>query len=202
MIYIDLDDVACETCDRLAAFARQFFGRDVTVESMIDYDLRISFNFDEETYRTYMRRFHATELLDIPETPQACRIIREWSADGLDPVIVTGRPTYSHAETRQWLANHGLGDIRILHVDKYAKLFNAAEDPLITPFPALLDLEVKFAIDDAPNAIRMIAETHLCPYALFSRPWNRNYKPPESDLPHYRVNHWSEIDTIVRQTLS
>ena len=141
MIYIDLDDVACETCDRLAAFARQFFDRDVTVESMIDYDLRISFNFDEETYRTYMRRFHATELLDIPETPQACRIIREWFADGLDPVIVTGRPTYSHAETRQWLDNHGLGDIRILHVDKYAKLFNIERPKtyLFKDIPNMLD---------------------------------------------------------------
>lgn len=202
MIYVDLDDVACETCDRLADFARLHFDRDVTVESMFDYDLRKSFRFDEETYRNYMKRFHATELPGIPETPDACRVIRSWAEDGFDPVIVTGRPTYSNATTLDWLANHGLGTIRVLHVDKYAKLFNAAEDPLITPFPALLEMDVRFAVEDAPNAIRMICETHLCPFALFTRPWNRAYTLPQTDLPHYRADDWNEIDVIVRTTIS
>jgi len=201
MIYVDLDDVACETCDRLADFARQHFDRDVTVESMIDYDLRKSFNFDEETYRRYMKAFHATELLHIPETPDACEVIRSWAVDGLEPVIVTGRPTYSNAVTLEWLANHGLADIRVLHVDKYAKLFNASEDPLITPFPALCEMDVQFAIDDAPNAIRMISETQLCPYAIFTRPWNRKFEPPVSDLLSFRVSRWREIDDVVRQTI-
>lgn len=197
MIYVDLDDVACETCDSLAAFARRHFDRDVTAESMFDYDLRKSFDFDEETYRRYMRSFHSTELLDIPETPEACRIIAQWTEQGLDPVIVTGRPTYANADTREWLDAHGLGGVRILHVDKYAKLFNPSEDPLITPFPALRDMDVRFAVDDAPNAIRMIVETRLCPFAVFTRPWNRHYAPPETDLPHYRVTHWHEIARIV-----
>ncbi len=201
MIYVDLDDVACETCDRLAYFARLHFDRDVTVESMVDYDLRKSFNFDEETYRRYMKQFHATELLDIPETPDACEVIRRWATDGLDPVIVTGRPTYSNAVTLDWLTHHGLGGIRVLHVDKYAKLFNESEDPLITPFPALCEMDVQFAIDDAPNAIRMISETRLCPYAIFTRPWNRKFEPPESNLLKFRVSHWREIDHVVRKTI-
>ena len=199
MIYVDLDDVACETCDRLASFARLHFDRDVTVESMFDYDLRKSFNFDEETYRRYMKAFHATELIDIPETPDACAVIRSWADDGLDPVIVTGRPTYSNAATCEWLANHGLDNIRVLHVDKYAKLFNDSEDPLITPFPELCNMDVRFAIDDAPNAIRMISETKLCPYAIFTRPWNRGFTPPVSELPGFRVSRWSEINEVVRR---
>ncbi len=201
MIYVDLDDVACETCDRLASFARLHFDRDVTVESMVDYDLRKSFSFDEETYRRYMKAFHASELLDIPETPDACAVIQSWAKDGLDPVIVTGRPTYSNEVTREWLANHGLSHIRVLHVDKYAKLFNDSEDPLITPFPQLCSMDVRFAIDDAPNAIRMIIETQLCSYAIFTRPWNRNFIPPASALPSYRLSRWSEIDEIVRAAI-
>ncbi len=196
MIYIDLDDVACETCHSLAEHARRHFARDVTAESMFDYDLRKSFAFDEETYRRYMRSFHDTQLLDIPETPEACRVIAQWAEDGLDPAIVTGRPTYSSADTRAWLDAHGLGGIRVLHVDKYAKLFNPSDDPLITPFPALKDMDVRFAVEDAPNAIRMIVETRLCPFALFTRPWNRHYVPPATDLPNYRVGHWTEIARI------
>jgi len=202
MIYVDLDDVVCETCDSLVAFARKHFDRDIAVEEMFDYDLRKSFNFDEPTYRTFMKRFHANELVDIPETPHACNVIRSWTAEGLNPVIVTGRPTYSNAATRQWLDEHGLADIRIVHVDKYAKLFNDADDPLITPFSDLQNMGIQFAIDDAPNAIHKICELRLCPTAIFTRPWNRTYIPPDCDLPKHEVACWHTIDTIVRNTLS
>jgi uncharacterized HAD superfamily protein len=202
MIYIDLDDVACATADCLAAFARRHFDRDVTPADMFDYDLRKSFNFDEATYRRYMGDFHTTELLDIPDVPGACPTIAEWVERGFDPVIVTGRPTYTNAATREWLDARGLQAVPIIHVDKYAKLFNPSDDPLITPFPALLDMDVRFAIDDAPNAIRMIVETNLCPFALFTQPWNRHYTPPATDLPHSRVTDWNEIARIVDDLFS
>ena len=202
MIYIDMDDVICESCVKLAEFARVHFGRDVEVEDMFDYDLRRSFDFDEETYRRYMKKFHSSELLNIPETPQSGDVIRGWQADGLHPVIVTGRPTYSNAVTLEWLELHGLGGIEVIHVDKYAKLFNDSEDPLITPFPALAERGFWFAIEDAPNAIRMISEISLCPFALFSRPWNRKYELPETPKPNYRVDNWLELDAIVRSALS
>ncbi len=201
MIYVDLDDVVCETCHCLADFARRHYNRAVTAESMFDYDLRKSFDFDEATYRRYMRHFHLEALGDIPETPGACATLSHWLADGLDPVIVTGRPTYAHADTRAWLDAHGLGALDIIHVDKYATRLNDASDPLVTPFPALRERGVAFAIDDAPNAIRMICETGLCPFAIFSRPWNRGWSPPLTSLAGHRVTDWPAIDRLVRQTL-
>ena len=202
MIYIDLDDVVCESCVKLSQFARTHFGRDVEVDEMHDYDLRKSFSFDEPTYRSYMKSFHASELLDIPETPMATKTIRCWRDDGLEPAIVTGRPTYAKDVTLEWLDEHGLGGISVYHVDKYAKLFNESEDPLITPFPALAEMDVKFAIEDAPNAIRMISEIDLCPFAIFTRPWNRAYEPPENPRPNYRISSWAELDPIVRRIVA
>jgi uncharacterized HAD superfamily protein len=192
MIYVDFDDCVCETCQSLTAFARERFGRAVEVADMTDYDLRVSFSFDEETYRRFMTAFHETQLASIPETPGAVGVLRRWLAEGRDPVIVTGRPTYSREPTLAWLAARGLGAMRVLHVDKYATLFNASPDPLITPFPALKSMGFDFAVEDAPNAVRMIAETALCPCAVFSRPWNARFPLPSG--PFRRAETWAEIE--------
>jgi len=191
MLYIDLDDCVCDTYISLGEFARERFGRDVAYENMRDYDLRVTFSFDEETYRRFMREFHEKRLAQIPETPGAVGVLKRWIADGREPVIVTGRPTYSHDLTRRWLAARGLGEMRILHVDKYAKLFNDSPDPMITPFPALKGMGFEFAVEDSPNAVRMIRETGLCPYVIFSRPWN-------AGVEGVRVNGWGEIEGMVR----
>ena len=193
MLYIDLDDCVCETCVSLTEFARERFGRDVVVADMRDYDLRVSFSFDEETYRRFMREFHEERLASIPETPGAVAVLKRWMSGGREPVIVTGRPTYSHDITREWLGARGLENIGIIHVDKYATLFNASPDPLITPFPELKKMGFEFAVEDAPNAVRMIAETALCPCAVFARPWNAEMKIPEG---FRRVGSWAEIETM------
>ena len=195
MLYIDLDDCVCETCVSLTEFARERFGRNVSVADMVDYDLRVSFSFDEETYRKFMREFHEERLASIPETPGAVAVLRRWIDAGHEPVIVTGRPTYSHTLTRCWLDERGLSDIKIIHVDKYAKLFNASPDPLITPFPALREMGFEFAVEDAPNAVRMIAETALCPCAIFTRPWNVAYPLPSRTAHQFvRAADWTEIE--------
>ncbi|NLB68263.1 MAG: hypothetical protein GX804_01045 [Lentisphaerae bacterium] len=201
MIYVDMDDVICESGVMLARFAKLNYGRNIDVEEIFDYDLRKSFMFDEETYRHYMKSFHETELLDIPEIPGATDTIRKWREDGLNPIVVTGRPVYTNEATHQWLKNYGLEGMSVYHVDKYATLFNESDDPLITPFPALAEMNFKFAVDDAPNAIRMISEINLCPFALFCRPWNRTYELPQTPQPNYRIKSWVELDNIVRKVV-
>lgn len=201
MIYIDLDDVVCETCVCLSQFAATHFQRNVPVNQMLNYDLRVSFQMDEATYRAFMRAFHTSELLSIPAVPQACETLQAWQQEGLNPTIVTGRPTYCSADTRAWLEAHHLGDLPLIHVDKYATLFNPSIDPLITPFPALQSMDVQFAIEDAPNAVRMLVETNLCPFTIFQRPWNQSYTPPTTSLPFFRSHSWTEINTILHQSL-
>ena len=192
MIYVDLDDCVCETCVSLTGFARERFGRNVAVADMRDYDLRVSFSFDEETYRRFMREFHEECLEFIPETSGAVGVLKRWVSEGREPVIVTGRPTYSHDLTRRWLAARGLDGLRILHVDKYAKLFNDSPDPMITPFTALKGMGFEFAVEDAPNAVRMIAETGLCPCVVFTRPWNDWCELPAGFT---RVANWDELSS-------
>lgn len=194
-IYIDMDDVLCETCEALVRVASAHFGRHIAPDDMHDYDLRKSFGFDEQTYRDYMLRFHHNELEDLAPAPGALDVIRKWLRAGLRPVIVTGRPTYSNPATLRWLAKHGLDALDVLHVDKYGTLFNADADPLIVPFAALKDMGFAFAIDDAPHAVALIEHMQLCPYALFDRPWNRT-PAHAGTLPHWRVTSWHEIDTI------
>lgn len=197
MIYIDLDDTVCYTATKLTLFAAKMFERPYTEEDMTDYDLRVSFKLSEEEYRTYMRAFHETELLGIKIFPHAATVIKKWQQRGWEPTIVTGRPTYTNEATRQWLDNHELFDIPIIHVDKYGTLFSTYEDKLITPFPKLKEMDVKFALDDAPNAFELISQLELCPAAIITRPWNKRYRPSNPSIPITRVNNWLEIDRLV-----
>ena len=193
MIYIDLDDCVCETCESLAAFARERFDRDVAIADMASYDLRVSFSFDDATYARYMKAFHETQLPGIPETPGAARAIRRWLDAGLEPAIVTGRPAWSRPATMRWLAEHGLPDIEVLHVDKRAAHPSQSSDPQLTPFHALKSMGFTFAVEDAPNAVRLIAETGLCPCAVFTRAWNASLATsPASRM--IRVASWDEIE--------
>jgi uncharacterized HAD superfamily protein len=197
MIYIDLDDTVCYTAVRLAAFASEMFNREYSEENIFDYDLRVSFNLDEEAYRTYMKAFHNTELLKIKIFPHAANVITLWKENGWEPTIVTGRPTYTNETTRQWLAAEGLEDIPIVHVDKYGSLYSCYEDKLITPFPKLKEMDVKFALDDAPNAFELMSQLELCPSAIVHRPWNKKYRQDNPPYPITRVFNWLEINKLV-----
>lgn len=197
MIYIDLDDTVCYTATKLTEFASNMFNRPYTEADMIDYDLRVSFKLTEEEYRTYMKAFHLTELLKIKIFPHAASVIRQWQSNGWAPTIVTGRPTYTNEATRQWLDAEGLGELPIIHVDKYGTLYSCYEDKLITPFPKLKEMDVKFALDDAPNAFELISQLELCPSAIVTRPWNKKYNPTETPHPITRVNNWLEINELV-----
>ena len=58
-------------------------------------------------------------------------------------------------------------------------------------------MDVKFALDDAPNAFELISQLELCPSAIVTRPWNKKYNPTETPHPITRVNNWLEINELV-----
>ncbi len=200
MIYIDLDDVVAETGLSLSAFASEYLGRSFTIEDMFEYDLRKSFSLDEDSYRDFMREFHTHKLGEIGIVQGAAETIISWSNSGWDPVIVTGRPTYCRKETQQWLDDHGIGFLHVINVDKYGTLFYENQDPLIMPFRRLAQMNVRFAIDDAPNAADMISEMRLCPTALFNKPWNKRYTPPEGAQVK-RISCWEEAAELAQRIM-
>lgn len=200
-VYLDFDDVLCETFAELRAFARAAFGKDPAPGKEIHFDLHDSLELTDEEYGVFMDRFHAERLLAVPEIPGACETLRGWLRDGAaEPVVVTGRAAWCHADSLRWLEARGLGGVPVLHVDKYARFADPAA-PDIVPFPALRDYGFALAVDDAPRALDALASARLCPYAVFPRPWNAAWAPPPGAaapaLPAADCS-WAAIDAFVR----
>lgn len=197
-IYLDFDDVIAETFAALAAFAEEAFGKKPEPGKRTHFDLHVSLGLGEEEYGTFMDRFHAEKLLDVAEIPGACQAMRGWIRDGIEPVVVTGRPVSSHAASVQWLEERGLGGVPVLHVDKYAR-FSDPDAPGVVPFPELRGMGFGLAVEDAPAALDVLSRSRLCPFAAFARPWNAAWTHPDGGAaPALRTGDWREIDRLAR----
>lgn len=198
-IYVDFDDVVCETAWSLARLLEREYGKRVVYEDIAYFDLRKSFDLSEEEYREFMGRAHESALLsELPETAGSCATMRAWIKDGMEPVIVTGRPAAAADATREWLTRNGLPEIEVMYVDKFKRDLGPPNPSVKTwEFEELAEVGFALAIDDAPPALELLAESGLCPFVIFDRPWNRGYRPRKGDRPP-RVRSWEELDSIVR----
>ena len=198
-VYLDFDDVLCETFLSLAAFAREAFGKAPVPGGELHFDLHESLGLSDGEYGLFMDRFHAERLGSVEEIPGACDALRGWLRDGAaEPVVVTGRAAWCHADSVRWLERRGLGAVPVVHVDKYARFSDPAA-PGVVPFPALRDYGFALAVDDAPRALDSLAVSGLCPYAVFGRPWNASWAPPAgAAAPALRTSDWTALDAFVR----
>jgi hypothetical protein len=199
-IYVDFDDVLCETARALSTLAWDMFRRDVPYTQIPDFNLEVSFGLDKNQFVAMMARVHEPDfLLSLAPTDGGGDCLLAWMRAGHDVVIVTGRPTASHMPTREWLARNRLGNVPVLYVDKYGRHHDAPPDA-----PKALSLETlrrehhfDLAIDDSPvalDALRLRAKGRT---VVFERPWNRNYTPDDPRL--VRCHNWPSLDRLVRE---
>lgn len=192
-IYIDFDDVLCETAQALSTLAKGMFGRDVPYENIEFFNLQEAFSLTEEEITRLMARAHETDfLVSLNPIPHAVGSVQALCESGHDVVIVTGRQSICHQGTEGWLRNHGLGHLDVLYVDKYKR----APATLPPNVPKMLKIEelnrVPFdvAIDDSPTALDLLKHRTNCQIIVFDRPWNRTYE----GAPHVkRAFTWQEI---------
>ena len=62
-VYVDFDDVLCETAQGLAVLALEMFGRQVPFEKIHAFDLRVAFDLHLEQYLALMERAHEPDFL-------------------------------------------------------------------------------------------------------------------------------------------
>lgn len=180
-IYVDIDDVMCETARSLCGFADRMFGRKVAYEDVFEFDLRVSFSLDDRQIAELMDAAHEPDAMDsFPETPGASETVLSWVERGDDVTFVTGRPAVTHDATCHWMAERGLGAVPILHVDKFGRYLGQMFGTLdyLVPLEDFLKMEFDFAVEDSPLGLGHLAKIPGCRVAAFDRPWNAKFALP------------------------
>ncbi len=191
-IYVDYDDCLCETARSFSELAVEMFDKHVPYEKIRYFELNKSFDLDDEQYERFLLKGHEPEvLLSYEETPGASETINELISQGHEVSIITGRPYSTYEPSRLWLDEHGLKDVKLYCLNKYAR------DGIIYKSDFSLELEdyykmkFDFAVEDSPKAFRFFDHLPELKVLVFDRPWNRECVFPG---PNYtRCSGWESI---------
>lgn len=197
-IYVDFDDVICETARDLARLAASHYNRRVPYEAIRAFNLREAFTLDEADYLELMAEAHRSErLLALQPTPGAVTTLQQWLAAGAEVEVVTGRPWATYSASREWLVQHGLATMPLIHVDKYGReprLPGADAVGRALTVAEFLQRRYDLAVEDAPPALELLRRLPQCRILVYDRPWNRQValEPPAV----VRCHSWSEIAAL------
>ncbi len=197
-IYIDFDDVLCETADAFTRIAHDMFGVNVPYEEVHFFDLQKSFGLTSEQYEAMMLHGHLPEvLLSYKETKGASQVVNSWIDKGHNVFIMTGRPASAYQPSRQWLDEHGLERVKLFCVNKYGR------DSFIKNSSFSLELEdfykmpFDFAVEDSPSAFKHLLHLPDCKVAVFNRPWNQAAEFPNDN--YVRCTDWKAINELLEK---
>jgi hypothetical protein len=201
-VYVDFDDVLCETAAPLTGLLKREFGKTVAFEDIHEFNLAISFGLTSAECDHLMHVAHQPRFLsELPPIEGAIETIRGLVADAIPVVIVTGRPPSTHTTSQAWLEEYDVPVSDLVFVDKYGR-----NDPGETRIHCLspeqlAEQDFLAAIDDSPMAIRILADHTTHHVIVFDRPWNRRLSASAVGLDGRldRCHTWMEIDAVVRR---
>lgn len=189
-IYVDFDDVLCETARGLTLLLEAEFGKRVAYDEIHWFELDRSFGLTAEELRQFFEAVHRPENLRVLDpVPGAREVLAQWRSQGCEVCIVTGRPPETAAPSRAWLETHAVPYDRLIFVDKYRRL---PPGPDLLTLDALAALDFALAIDDAPAMLQHLLDATSVPVLIFDRPWNRSFTIPNG-RPTHRCRSWAEI---------
>lgn len=200
-IYIDFDDVICETAKHFTKIAKELFDIEVPYQEVQFFNLQRSFDLNSEQYEELMRAGHLPEnLLAYEETPGASKTINQWVDEGHEVSVITGRPFDAYEPSRTWLDEHKLERVPLFCVDKYGRETGRQDFTYSMTLEQLYRMTFDFAVEDSPAAFEHVLHFENCRVAVFDRPWNRAVKLPNDWF--VRCGGWKEIDELLRSEAS
>ena len=197
-IYVDFDDVICETAKHFTILAKELFNIDVPYEKVEFFNLQQAFGITDSQYDELMKAGHLpSSLLSYEETPGAVDTINQWLDKGHEVFVITGRPFDSYEPSRQWLDKHNLRRLPLLCVDKYGReSFNENCSYSMT-LNQLYSMTFDFAVEDSPLAFDHLIHFDNCKVAVFSRPWNKNATLPNANF--IRCDGWQQVANYINK---
>jgi len=188
-IYVDLDDVLCDTARGLLNLLGREYGKHVAYDDLTSFDLTVSLGIRGAEFEQFFSlAHHPDELMGYGPIPGAVAALDSWSQKGLTIAIVTGRPEAAREASLEWLARHSVAYDRFYLVDKYGR-GNPGSNGVLS-MEALSAMDFSLAVEDAPEMALHLAGRMQTPVALMDRPWNRGL-PVQAGIT--RVTSWEEI---------
>ena len=188
-IYVDMDDVLCETARGCLEIVERAFGKRIAYEQLTDFNLGNSCELSaEQTAELYHIVHHPDELLRLQPVNGAIAVLNQWMAKGFEIAIVTGRPPATYEPSLDWLVREQVPYHSFTVVDKYGRF--KTEETIVVSLSELATKEFTFAVEDSPTMARYLAEQMKVPVKLLDRPWNR------ATVEHPKItrhNRWFEI---------
>ncbi len=188
-IYVDMDDVLCETARGLLTIIEREFGKRLVYDQLNTFEVGQACGLQpQEVIELFRIAHHPDELLSMAPIKEAISVLKQWSEAGHEIAIVTGRPPPTYEASIEWLTRHQLPYHTFIMVDKYGRF--TTEDTMAITLSELATRRFCFAVEDSPTMARYLANEMRIPVALLDRPWNRT--SDEHSLIG-RYHDWHEI---------
>ena len=188
-IYVDLDDVLCETARQFLVIVEREFGKLVNYEQLTDFDIGTACGLRPEEREVLYRIVHQPdELMKMAPIGGAISVLQSWADAGYEVAIVTGRPPDTYEPSVAWLARHGVPYRSFTMVDKYSRF--ATANTVAISLGELAHREFCWAVEDSLPMAQYLAGQMKVPVALIDCPWNR------TDSEHAQVNRYRDWPAI------
>ena len=194
-IYVDLDDVLCETARTFVDLLRRDYGKEVDFEDIRWFDLSRSFDLDRNELNAFMKTAHSPEVLStMAPVEGALPALTSWVEAGYEVEVVTGRPPATFEASQSWLEEAKMPHHGLTYADKYSRQGWVDAGPPMVPLSELAQGGFCVAIEDSADMARYLSEELEIPVLLIDRPWNRHLEQPSGTNGRiHRCNGWQEI---------
>ncbi|QFJ54224.1 5' nucleotidase, NT5C type [Pseudobutyrivibrio xylanivorans] len=195
-IYVDFDDCLCETARSFTEIAARLFGKNVPYEEVRFFNLKESFDLNEDEYEQLMLEGHKPEiLLAYEETPDASKVLNELMDEGHEVSVITGRPDSTYDVSRRWLDEHDLKRANLYFLNKYGRDTFYQKGSYNLELEDFYKMQFDYAIEDSPLAFKYFDKWPDLRVMVFDRPWNQECDLQENFL---RCPSWEYIREQVR----
>ena len=194
-IYVDMDDVLCETARRFLTIVEREFGKRVAYEQLTNFDIGHACNLQPAERDELYRIVHEDkELLNLTPIDDAIEVLQRWSNGGYEIAIVTGRPPQCHEVSLEWLARHRVPYQSFTMVNKYGRF--ATDNTIAITLDELRARQYCGAVEDSLPMAHYLAAQMAVPVALIDCPWNRGVGDHANIA---RCTHWLAIAASVAE---
>src|SRR5262245_42779098 len=192
-IYVDLDDVLCQTARHFLVVVEREFGKRFSYEQLTNFDIGTACGLRSEEREHLYRVVHEPdELMKMAPIDGALAVLKQWVNVGYEIAIVTGRPPASYEPTRSWLERHGVPHHSFTMVDKYGRF--ATANTLAISLQELAACKFCWAVEDSLPMAQYLGGQMQIPVALIDCPWNHS---AQNYLNVVRRVDWTSIERIM-----